>query len=79
MYRLKPDIDLEQLFDCVYTCSSDVYFQTQDGDNLNLKSQLSHYVLMIVSNNYDFLSKGYIQCYDPADYTRLKDYIIQVS
>ena len=77
MYQLKSNIDLQGLFACVRKCNSDVYFKTQDGDNLKLKSELSHYVLMIVSNNNDFLLKGHVHCEDAADYELLKDYITE--
>lgn len=78
MYQLKTNIDLKELFNCVRKCNSDVFFQTQDGDNLNLKSELSHYVLMIVANNNDFFLKGHIHCEDAADYEVLKDYVTEV-
>ena len=44
MYQLKSDVDLNDLFECVRKCNSDVCFKTKEGDNLNLKSELSHYV-----------------------------------
>lgn len=75
MYQLKAEIDLKDLFACVRKCNSDVYFKTKEGDNLNLKSELSHYVLMIVANNKDFLLKGHIECADETDYALLADYI----
>lgn len=76
MYQLKSEVDLKDLFACVRKCNSDVYFKTKDGDNLNLKSELSHYVIMIVANNKDFLLKGHIECVDETDYSLLTDYII---
>lgn len=75
MYQLKEDIDLKDLFNGVRKCNSDVFFKTKEGDNLNLKSELSHYVLMIVANNKDFLLRGHIECVDETDYTLLTDYI----
>ena len=76
MYQLKSDVDLIELFACVRKCNSDVYFKTKEGDNLNLKSELSHYVIMIVANNKDFLLKGHIECVDEADYALLTDFIV---
>lgn len=75
MYQLKEGVDLKELFACVRKCNSDVYFKTKEGDNLNLKSELSHYVIMIVANNKDFLLKGHIECVDETDYSLLTDYI----
>lgn len=77
MYQLKSDVDLKELFASVRNCNSDVYFKTKEGDNLNLKSELSHYVLMIVANNKDFLLRGHIECVDEADYELLKDYLAE--
>ena len=75
MYHFKQNIDLSEFLNFVRRCNADVYFKTQDGDNLNLKSALSHYVLMIIANNTDFLSNGIIHCEDTNDYELLKDYI----
>lgn len=75
MYRFKQNIDLAEFLNFVRRCNADVYFKTQDGDNLNLKSALSHYVLMIIANNTEFLSNGIIHCEDTNDYELLKDYI----
>lgn len=75
MYQLNADVDLNDLFACVRKCDSDVYFKTKEGDNLNLKSELSHYVLMIVANNKDFLLKGHIECANEADYELLADFV----
>ena len=78
MYQLKPDVSIETFLKQVHLCKEEVFFKTADGDNLNLKSQLSHYVLMIIASNQDFLLKGIIACNDENDYEILKDYIVAV-
>lgn len=78
MHQLKPGIDLNAFFKQVQKCHGDVHFATPDGDNLNLKSQLSHYVIMIVANNNDFLLHGNICCSDITDYDIIKDYVVEV-
>lgn len=78
MHQLKPEVDLMAFFQEVKKCHGDVHFTTEDGDNLNLKSQLSHYVIMIVANNTDFLLNGNICCSDETDYDIIKDYVIEV-
>lgn len=73
--RLKENINLEEFLEQIRQCQGDVYFTTVDGDRLNLKSELSHYVLMIVSNNKDFLLNGVVECGNDADYTVLASYL----
>lgn len=43
--QLKPDVDLARLLSAVQHCRKDVIFHTSAGDNFNLKSTLSQFVL----------------------------------
>lgn len=78
MRQIKSGIDLENFFKQVQKCKGDVHFTTQDGDNLNLKSRLSHYVIMIAANHDGFLSDGSICCSDETDYDIIKDYVTEI-
>ena len=43
--HLKADTDMSNFLSAVRQCSSEVFFETQEGDCLNLKSILSQYIL----------------------------------
>ena len=36
MYQLKADVNIEEFLNQIRLCKEDVFFQTVDGDNLNL-------------------------------------------
>lgn len=42
--KLKKYFDITAFMDAVQRCGKDVYFNTADGDHLNLKSVLSQFV-----------------------------------
>lgn len=42
--KLKKRFDITAFMDAVQHCTKDVYFDTADGDHLNLKSVLSQFV-----------------------------------
>ena len=74
--QLKENINLMDFLNYIDNCKGDVFFQTSDGDNLNLKSRLSRYVLAIVENNKDFLLSGTVSCTEESDYHVLEDYLM---
>lgn len=42
--KLKKNVDILSLMDAVQKCRFDVYFDTAEGDHLDLKSTLSQFV-----------------------------------
>lgn len=65
--RLKHDTDLTRFLQNIRNCKSDVYFETQDGDRLNLSSALSQYIFCsVVGQSYDW-TLGTIRCENPDD------------
>lgn len=77
--QLRDDVDLLAFLNQIDKCKQDVYFKSTDGDNLNLKSQLSRYVMAVVANNRDFLLKGIISCKNEDDYKVLSDYLVELK
>lgn len=73
--KLKKESHLYEFMERVNCCRADVYFTTDEGDNLNLSSQLSQYIMAVISNDKELLVKGNIVCRDPADYDMLKDFL----
>ena len=75
--HLKEGINLNDFLNEIEECKEDVYFKSPEGDNLNLKSQLSRYVLAIAVNNKEFLLSGTITCSNNDDYKLLEKYITE--
>lgn len=72
---LKPNIDYAAFLKAVEQCSGDIFFHTQEGDSLNLKSMLSQFVFTaFLTGNLQNLS-GQIYCEDETDKTKLSDYL----
>ena len=74
--RLKENIDIIAFLKSVRTCREDVYYDSPEGDHLDLKSALSQYVLSANMRNPRLIQEGDILCSDEKDYERLKEYLV---
>ena len=72
--QLKQYIDF---IEAVQACAADVYFCSQEGDRLNLKSTLSQFLFASICGDRDYLRGGTVVCQNSADYDRLSAYLEQ--
>ena len=49
--RLKKNVSLKDFIDTVKRCQHDVYFESNEGDHLNLKSTISQFVFASAGND----------------------------
>jgi len=75
--KLKDGIDINSFLSIAEKCSGQVFFHTSDGDILNIKSQLSRYVLVSALCNKSLLEDSQIVCTDDEDYKLLEDFLQQ--
>lgn len=73
--KLKKNADLRQFLQKVGTCSHDVYYETQEGDRLNLNSTLSSYIFTASALDREFLEKGEIICDEEADFEKIAAFV----
>lgn len=73
--KLKPKIDLVDFLNSVQDCKNDVYFNSADGDQLNLKSLLSQYIFTSVKDNHQLIKTGEIVCKNEQDCELLCKYL----
>ncbi len=66
--KLKEKIDMIQFLRNIQKCSSDVWFLSDEGDRLNLKSTLSQYIFSSITNQQKMIQSGNIECADEGDY-----------
>lgn len=74
--KLKEGIDFILFLKAVKKCSSDVWFKTEEGDSLNLKSILSQYLFSAITNRKAVLESGRIECEEAKDWGYLEDFLI---
>ncbi len=74
--KLKESVDVKAFLDAAKSCGGDVFFQTTEGDILNLKSLLSQYVLMTILGKNSLLKDSRIICVQESDYEKLADYLM---
>lgn len=72
--KIKAQADFIRFLKAVGECSSDVLFQTEEGDCLNLRSALSQYVFAMIFSKPELLKSGHICCSD-EDLTLLNDFL----
>jgi hypothetical protein len=70
--QLKQYIDF---IEAVQTCAADVYFCSDEGDRLNLKSTLSQFLFASICGDRDYLRGGSVVCQNEDDYDRLSSYL----
>jgi len=75
--KLKPTIDYRELLRTVFTCDKDVYYLTDDGDTLNLKSELSKFVFTFLFSKNDFQPAGRVRCASREDLEKLRPFLAQ--
>lgn len=73
--KLKDSIDVAAFLDTAKECVGSVFFQTTEGDILNLKSLLSQYVLVTIMGNHSLLKDARVICVQEDDYEKLKEYL----
>lgn len=77
MMKLKKDADIAKFLIAVKSCEGDVFFESSEGDVLNLASTLSQYVFCSVAAQPSFLDNGMIRCNEDADYEALAQYLMK--
>jgi len=73
--KLQPEINLLEFLNSVQRCRQDVFFYSEEGDQLNLKSVLSQYMLTAVFSDKALITGGEIVCANPDDYPNLIQYL----
>lgn len=73
--NLKADTDLTAFLEAVRLCTGEVYFRTEDGDNLNLKSFLSYYLFSMIASNQNYMLSGKVICDRKTDYEVLSRFL----
>lgn len=63
-YKLKSGFDLVDFLKSVDRCSGEVEYEGENGDRLNLKSQLSKYLLLTVGQDESSMKGSRIRCSD---------------
>jgi len=53
------------------------YFNSAEGDHLNLKSTFCKYLFASVCGDKEFLTQGEIVCSKDADYQRLRSFLTE--
>ena len=72
--RLKEGIDLVAFVRRVKECKGDVFLETEEGDQLNLKSALSQYVFVVLTEQREILRNSIVAC-DSQDQEKLAEFV----
>lgn len=72
--KLRADVDLVRFLGSVKDCRQDVFFCSGAGDQLNLKSILSQYMLSAASGDAALIGAGDIICQNNGDYQKLAEF-----
>lgn len=73
--QLKENCNLIHFLTQVKKCSSEVYFETSEGDSLALRSALSQYIFCSLAGQPALLQSGNIRLENPDDTALLAEYL----
>lgn len=73
--KLKPQIEPCRFFERIRLCKNEVWFETTEGDRLNLKSTLSQYIFTAAWMDNISSLNGDLVCASPADYDLLWEFL----
>lgn len=73
--HINPNIDITKFLISIKNCQGEVYFETLEGDRLNLSSTLSQYIFCsAIGQSYNW-NHGTIRCTIPDDILILTPYL----
>ncbi len=75
MKKLNENINTVEFLRAVSGCRGDVFFETVEGDVLNLKSMLTMYLFAAVAEKKEIIASGSIRCVEPEDFDLLADHL----
>lgn len=77
--HLQHNINIKDFLLSIKKCTGDVYYETTEGDILNLSSALSQYVFCSITLQPEHWITGTIRCSNTKDYEILVDYLLEVE
>ena len=72
---IRTGIDMAEFLNTVQKCSGEVFFTTDEGDRLNLKSTLSQFVLVSAMGEAFQNPSWQVELEKPADAVLLQKYL----
>lgn len=75
--RLKKGISIPEFLNTIIQCTGDIFYVTNEGDRLNLRSTLSQFVFTFATGNASVnpVHNGFIEFEHEYDYHILQNYI----
>ena len=74
--KIQNITNIEKFFEVVDSCKGKVELVTGEGDRLNLKSKLSHYVSMAKLFSDGTISELELLAYEPEDINKLVNFMM---
>ncbi len=75
--HLKSNIDIANFLIDVRKCQDEVYYETTEGDRLNLSSTLSQFIFCTVAGQPYDCQQGTIRCVNPDDIPIIAPYLAE--
>lgn len=73
--HIRTDINIRLFLKQVQECSSEVLFETPEGDCIALKSTLSQYIFCTIAAQPELLKSGTVRFKQKEDEDLLKDFL----
>lgn len=77
MKRLRTDIEITKFLMQIKKCHGEVYYETIEGDVLNLSSALSQYVFCSIARQPHYWNTGVVRCELDEDDALLTEFLYE--
>ncbi len=74
-YSFRRQFDMTALLKRVELCRGEILFEAENGDKMDLKSQLSRYLFLTLRPSEAYIRNGWISC-DEQDAALLGEYLV---
>lgn len=75
--HIKANANIVNFLKQVQKCSSEVLFETSEGDRIALKSTLSQYIFCTIASNPELLQSGTVRFEEKEDRLLLADFLCE--
>ena len=73
--KIRDNTNLPDFYSQIEACTKDVYFVTNEGNRINLKSMMSQIFFSTTFAHTQEAAQGYIYCQNQSDYELLANYL----
>ncbi|MCH4192869.1 MAG: hypothetical protein LKF52_11220 [Butyrivibrio sp.] len=80
LFTIPKALDLTRMKQIVAACENEIYFESEEGDRIALKSTLGQLIFFSMFHDLEFLhTKSHLRCFGKKDKERLSEILTLIT